>query len=216
MWLVGPELKPLDFDPYSEFYSDDMEYAKEVIQDIRNTILECYETALVIQNSSDGKFKDDEFKFLKEKISEAVKIFESAKQCRKVFSSPKSVEDALRKRQSRKWKIADSSFKLMDKFGYLKILKSFSRIQENIDRYEADDVADCVTGCVGSSINVNESVGQSVRNLGKYMLLASILAIPGLVSQNALAKGLKKVDQKEMNIYSKQVQDAIKGVCSDK
>ena len=68
MWMVGPDLKPLDFDPYSEFYSDGMEYVKDVISDIRNVILECYETAMVIQNSSDGDFKNAEFDNLKKKL----------------------------------------------------------------------------------------------------------------------------------------------------
>lgn len=215
MWLVGPDLKPLDYDPYSEFYSDDMKYVKDVISDIRSIILECYETAMVIQNSSDGKFKDDEFNSLKEKMKRGVEIFEAAKQCRKVYSSPKSVEDALKKRESRKWKIADSSFKLMDKFGYLKILKSFSKINEHVDRYEADDVADCIIGSVGGSINVNESIDDNLKNFGKWMMIASMLAIPGVINADSLAKGLGNVAKKEMNIYSKPVQNKIKDMGKD-
>lgn len=216
MWLVGPDLKPMDFDPYSEFYSEDMEYVKDVIKDIRNIILECYETAMVIQNSSDGKFKDDEFQALKEKMKKGSEIFDSARQCRKVYSSPKSVEDALRKRESKKWKIADSSFKLMDKFGYLKILKSFSKINEHVESYDADDVADCIINSVGSSMNINETIEESVGILGKLAIIVSLLAIPGLTDSDVLARELSKVPREKMTISSKQVQDKIQGAAVDK
>lgn len=126
------------------------------------------------------------------------------------------MEDALKKRESRKWKIADSSFKLMDKFGYLKILKSFSKINEHIDEYEADDVADCVISSVGGSINVNETIDESLKNLGKFLVMAALMVIPGILGAEALAKGLQKVPQSELNIYSKQVQDKIKAASSDK
>ena len=45
---------------------------------------------------------------------------------RKVYSSPESLEQALQYRASKKWKVADATFKLMDKFGYLAILKKYS------------------------------------------------------------------------------------------
>jgi predicted nucleotidyltransferase len=79
MWLVGPDLKPLDFDPYSEFYSDDMKYVEGVLTDIRSVILECYETATVIQNSNGGEFKRDEFEELKTRIVRGVEIYQAAR-----------------------------------------------------------------------------------------------------------------------------------------
>ena len=216
MWLVGPDLKPVDFDPYSEFYSEDMEHVKDVIADIRNTILKCYETAVVIKNSSDGEFRNGEFRSLRETMKEAVDIFNSAKQCRKVYSSPKSVEDALRKRESRKWKIADSSFKLMDKFGYLKILKVFSTILDRIDDFTIDSIAEGIIGSVSGSMNLSESVDESLKNLGRFMVLSSFLYLPTVLPQEALAKSLSRIDKSELSIYSPAVQTAIQTASNDK
>lgn len=193
MWLVGPDFRPLDFDPYSEFYSEDMKYVKDVIRDIRSVIMECYESAVVIVNSSNEDFRNEEFGGLVSRLERGVKIFEAAKQCRKVFSSPKSVEDALRMRDSRKWKVADSAFKLMDKFGYLRILKNFSKMKENIDGYSATDAAECVMSVVGASMNVEQAVDESMGSLVKSMLIAAILSFGGILSQDALAKELSKI-----------------------
>lgn len=216
MWLVGPDLKPIDFDPYSEFYSEDMEYVKDVIIDIRNIILKCYETAMVIKNSSDGEFRYGEFHTLKKTMEEAVDIFNAAKQCRKVYSSPKSVEDALKKRDSKKWKIADSSFKLMDKFGYLKILKRFSTILDKIDGFTIDSLADGIINGVADSMNLSESVDESLKNLGRFMVLSSFLCLPSVLPQEALAKSLSKIDEIELSIYSPVVQTAIRAASNDK
>ena len=215
-WLVGPDMKPLDFDPYSEFYSEDMEYVKSVVKDIRNIILECYETALVIQNSKDGAFRDGQWQELEGKLERAVAIFDSAKQCRKVYSSPTSAEDAFRKRESRKWKIADSSFKLLDKFGYLKILKKFSKILESSEDGDLDAISDAVVRSVRSSMNLNETVDESVKGMGMYFILASILALPGIIPQKALADNLSKVGKTQLRIQSPKVQDAIKDSAKDK
>ena len=210
MWLVGPSFKPLDFDPYSEFYSEDMKYVKDIIEDIRNTILQCYEIATVIKGSSDGKFKDEEILELKKKLEFGVQVYQQARQCRKVYSSPTSVEDALQKRESKKWKIADSAFKLMDKFGYLRILKNFSKMLDKEDKLSGEDLAEWTVNIVKQTINVNESVDESMSSFGKYIMIAALLAIPGLLPQEALAKGLTKIPQSEMSLYSPDVQTTIK------
>lgn len=204
IWLVGPELKPKDYDPYSQFYSKDMEYVKDVIKDIRNIILECYETAIVIQNSQNGKFREEEYASLREKLKVGVNVFEKAKQCRKAFSSPTSVEDALAKRKSMKWKIADSSFKLMDKFGYLGILKSFQKIADNLDG-DMDLVADGVIRSVKNRIDVNETIDESVGKIGALIMIASLLALPGFVTVDAIASGLRKIRSGNFSIENPQV-----------
>jgi Nucleotidyltransferase domain. len=50
-WVVGPELKDAGFDPYSEFYDEDMEYVRDIISDIRSIVLESYEMSMVIEGS---------------------------------------------------------------------------------------------------------------------------------------------------------------------
>ena len=42
-WLVGPDLKDEGFDPYEEYYKSDMRNVKDLIDDIRATILLTYE-----------------------------------------------------------------------------------------------------------------------------------------------------------------------------
>jgi hypothetical protein len=125
-WIVGPELFPDGYDPYSEYYNDDMKYVNSIIYDIRNIILEVYESLVVINSSSNDDFKTHELKHLSKLLEKGTNIFISATKFRQIYSSPKSKEEALRKRTSRKWKIADSAFKLLDKFGYLAILKEIS------------------------------------------------------------------------------------------
>ena len=56
-----------------------MKYAKEVVEDIRDNILRCYETAMVIRNSSSDEFRDEEFGHLKENITRTAEIFNAAK-----------------------------------------------------------------------------------------------------------------------------------------
>jgi len=131
-WIVGPELLPQGYDPYSEYYNEDMKYVNSVIEDIRNVILEVYEILIVLSNSTDEEFRKYEFTSLKDKLAKAATIFTQAREFRKVYSSPKSMEDALSKRSSRQWKVADSAFKLLDKFGYLGILRELTKSWEEI------------------------------------------------------------------------------------
>ena len=60
-WIVGPEFIPNNYDPYSEFYNEDMKYINSIISDIRNIILEVYELLIIIKNSTDEEFKTYEF-----------------------------------------------------------------------------------------------------------------------------------------------------------
>ena len=209
IWLVGPELKPLDYDPYAEFYSDDMNYLKDIIGDIRNNILDCYETAMVIQGTKNEEFKNSAFTDLKQKIKKGVDIFKAAKQCRKVFSNPTSVEDALQKRASKKWKIADSSFKLMDKFGYLKILKQFSNIYDKLEKVDGDITSSTVINVIKNNMNTTATIDESLSDLKKYFIIASMLVIPGLMSTEALAKDLAKIKPDNFHATSDDVQNAI-------
>lgn len=56
-WLVGPELKNMDYDPYKEYYEEDMKHVEDIIGDVRNSILGMYETAIAYVNSDDEDFK---------------------------------------------------------------------------------------------------------------------------------------------------------------
>ena len=109
-----------------------MKYINSVIEDIRNVILEVYELLMVLQNTTDNDFKEYAYNSLSDKLAKAALIFTKAREYRKISSSPTSKEDALTKRSSREWKVADSAFKLLDKFGYLGILRECTKAWESI------------------------------------------------------------------------------------
>jgi hypothetical protein len=52
-WIIGPKIVDSNYDPYADFYNDDMKYITSIITDIRNNILEIYELAIVIKQASD-------------------------------------------------------------------------------------------------------------------------------------------------------------------
>jgi len=159
-WESGPEIKDTVFDPYSEYYEKDMKYADHLISDIRNQILEVYEQALVLNKAENAEFKDDMLKKLGRSLKKAGELFRRIRESRKVQSSPKSKEDALKKRKDRKWHIADSTFKLMDKFGYLAILKTYSQLAENAggpDISAADAVIDAVAKNIANNKMLTDS-----------------------------------------------------------
>lgn len=141
-WESGPEIKDTVFDPYSEYYEKDMKYVDSLISDIRNTVLGVFEKALVLKKATDGGFRKALSAKFAKGLKDAAELFDSIRGKRKVMSSPKSKEDALRMRTDRKWHIADSAFKLMDKFGYLAILKTYKQLSETgvIPPSAADDV----------------------------------------------------------------------------
>lgn len=64
-------------------------------------------------------------------MKKAASLFKKLKKRRKHKSSPKNAEQALQNRKDREWKLVDSAFKLLDKFGYLKILWQAARSIEN-------------------------------------------------------------------------------------
>jgi predicted nucleic acid-binding protein len=92
---------------------------------IRNTIFSIYEIAIVLKKNINTDFGNNIRSVFVSKLEEAKTLYENIRQMRKVYSSPESVEQALKYRSSRKWKIADASFKLFDKYGYMAILKQF-------------------------------------------------------------------------------------------
>lgn len=68
---------------------------------------------------------------------------------RKHLSSPKSEEEAKKLRNDKKWKVADSAFKLMDKFGYLAILREYSKLAEDEDTVDVDAIVNVVRDNIG-------------------------------------------------------------------
>lgn len=127
-------------------------------------------------------------------------------------------------RDSRKWKIADSSFKLLDKFGYLKILRMLTQQYEKFQSGEdvsRDEVVETVIHEIKDNFSNNkylneedasrfkeldESIGKSVSELA---LIAAMLAIPGLTNAKTLERNLNGLPSTELTIDSNKVSDAI-------
>ena len=81
---------------------------------------------------------------------------------RKVYSSPTTAEEALRWRNSRKWKVADASFKLFDKYGYMAILKQFIQDAElmsstnDVDAEVVEDILSTVKNYINNADKLAE------------------------------------------------------------
>lgn len=222
-WLVGPEFVPQNFDPYSEYYHENMQYVNSIIDDIRSIILECYEHAMVLKSSKDPIFVRTEYRDMFGKLARAATIFQKVREFRKACSSPKSVEQALSFRTSRKWKVADSAFKLLDKFGYLGILREFTKCYEEILDGETDieDAVDRIVDVVQNNImqspelvNTNklletELEGESLKDFGKLAAIVSLLAIPGVTNARMLTRSLERLPATELRAGSQGVTNAI-------
>lgn len=168
-WEAGPEIKDTAFDPYSEYYEKDMKYVGKLANDVRNQILDVYEKALVIRKSTDPRFKDALFRKMLKSLKEAAKLFTSMRNKRKVMSSPKSKEDALRMRKDRKWHVADSAFKLFDRFGYLGVLRAYTQLSEKAADGEPnmEEYVDAAISAVEDGLSNNKMLSDSELTEGE-------------------------------------------------
>ena len=125
VWEVGPEIADSNFNPYAEYYDEAKKQSEAMASQIRNKILSVYETAIALKKNLGTEFGQNLREVLLEQLASVQALYDSIRKTRKVYSSPTSKEEALQFRTSRKWHIADTTFKLFDKYGYLAILKQF-------------------------------------------------------------------------------------------
>jgi len=125
-WEVGPEIFDLDEDPVSELYDKSRKRTDGIIDDVRNIILKAYELAIVIKKSNSPEFKKAKFDELKNVFKESSGVYKKIKKARSSFEKdPVSKADAIKKRNDKNRRIADASFKFLDKFGYIELLKTY-------------------------------------------------------------------------------------------
>ena len=223
-WIVGPEFLPQNYDPYSEYFNKDMKYVNSVIEDIRNVILETFEILVVIRNSTDKDFIEYEYNTLKDKLAKAAMIFTQAREFRKVYSAPTSMEDALTKRSSKEWKIADSAFKLLDKFGYLGILREMTTAYQDLNskKRTIEEIIPNIIAVIQNNImsnpaiqNVDKQLFEDLQdesvasNLATILTIVSMIAIPGVTNAKSLEKELKNIPKQSFNIHNPAVTKAI-------
>jgi len=124
-WLIGPEFTNINFNPYKEYYKDIQNNSENIFQQIRNMIFSIYELAIICKKNINTDFYVSLRTILVERLSNIQELYDNMRNIRKTYSAPKSKEEAIEFRQSRKWKIADATFKLLDKYGYIAILRQF-------------------------------------------------------------------------------------------
>ena len=135
-WLSGPEILDKDFNPYEKYYDGIQKHLYDISDEIREHVFTCGELATIMDKISGEVDKNDSFrKKIEKKIDSATKkarkLFEDVRKKRSVASAPKSAKEAKETRVSMEWKIADSSFKYLDKLGYIATLLTIAKIGEN-------------------------------------------------------------------------------------
>lgn len=209
-WKCGPELQPDKYDPLALYYFKSQKEAQDIIETIRQSIFKCYEIGEILRISNDTKFHNDlknkliaEFKFIE-------KLYENIKNSRKVLSEPKTYEEAMKNRNSEQWKIVDTAFKLLDKFGYMAILKQYKKLLNKIDNYTAKELGDEIINIFNNnSLDEHEYINESFKNLSLTMCIATLLSIPGILPAKDLNDNFKNIPKSEFNINSDKVQNAI-------
>lgn len=207
-WIVGPELADKSFDPYSQYYDDDMEYVQNVVDDIRSVILNVYELAVVMKKSTDQEFVLSKVQSLKTKLARAEKLFLAMKDSRKTLSAPTDMNDAAEKRVSKKWKIADSAFKLMHKFGYLAILKKYTDISKNFNVDNLKHILQDIVAAINdnlSNVNEVEAIDEGIRETLTFAAVCGLLAIPGIMPQSAVASAMQSIQRGQLKAQAKLV-----------
>ena len=225
-WLVGPELTSRDFNPYKEYYAEVQAKSEELAKQIRNIVFSIYEIAVVYKKNIDTDYAQSVRPILVSKLAEVQKLYDSIRAMRKVYSSPQSEEEALKFRSSRKWKVADAAFKLFDKYGYMAIMKQFIEDykliagSEAVDEEIVEDILQTVKNYISNAEKLAEKELYEDEQLDEgavaNIAIAALLAIPGLLPQEALAKELSKVPKQEMRLNSKPVKAAVQNAAVEK
>ena len=108
-----------------------------------------------------------------------------------------SKEEALVRRNDKKWLVADATYKFLTKFGYIDILKAYDKVLENASDENNDELIYGIIEAVRSNFSSNRSLNDSekqyfieadqslnegIRKAFNVSLLAALLAIPGVLS----------------------------------
>jgi len=179
-WEAGPDVKDTAYDPYSDYYKADMEYAGSLVDDIRQAIMSVYEKASVFEKSSDPEFRKKIGGELMAAAKDAGALFKKIKGMRTAVSEPepKSREEALAKRDDRRWHIADSAFKLLGKFGYIGVCKACRDAVE--DGMGPAETARLVLDAVSQGIAKNASLPEAEREKWGRSLLGESDTVGGI------------------------------------
>ena len=231
-WEVGPDFKKDSFDPVSEYYFDAMKQVDKILKDIREKIFEIYELAFVIKKSKDESFKKEQTKKLCQKLDDASDLVNTMKRVRSNFQKEaKSKEEALKRRKDKKQHIVDASFKFLEKFGYISILKDAIDIYDKVKNNELqgyDNIADEILKSIKDNMALKhlqdsedqeltnriqevENLNESGSTFVKISVIAALMAIQNLLPAAQLARELTKAkhETRTLTINSPATKDAI-------
>ena len=235
-WEVGPAIKSENYDPIADLYSDSTKQAKDIIDDIRDIIFDLYQLSIVAKKSSSQKFKDARETEIRKKLEKSDEILTLMKKTRSKFQTPvKSNEAALKRRDDRRFHVADAAFKFLDKFGYIDILKKFAEMSYSeedggvdLDQEELfDNVVKIVTNGISTQkLQDSELEGfpialdESFADASKFMFIASLMAISELLPSTALARELANAKRntpagQQFTVNSPAVKKAIANAAKD-
>ena len=235
-WEVGPAIKSENYDPIADLYSDSTKQAKDIIDDIRDIIFDLYQLSIVAKKSSSQKFKDARETEIRKKLEKSDEILTLMKKTRSKFQTPvKSKEAALKRRDYRRFHVADAAFKFLDKFGYIDILKKFAEMSYSeedggvdLDQEELfDNVVKIVTNGISTQkLQDSELEGfpialdESFADASKFMFIASLMAISELLPSTALARELANAKRntpagQQFTVNSPAVKKAIANAAKD-
>lgn len=198
-WIVGPDFKDESYNPYSDMYKEIQANSEGLATQIRNMILSIYEIAIVYKKNYGNEFAQQLRPIFINKLSEVQEMYEKIRTMRKTYSSPESAEQALKYRQSRKWKIADASFKLFDKYGYTAIMKKFIEDYEliantnDIDHAVVEDILATVKHYIN---NVDKLTEKEFETEKQQDIKESV---------NAIAAKMQLMMEKLSKTYRKQI-----------
>ena len=226
-WLVGPDFTNQSFNPYKEYFSEIQIKSEQLAQQIRNMIFSIYEIAIVYKKNLNTDFSSAIRSILINKLQHVQELYDNMRAMRKVYSSPESEAQALQYRTSRKWKIADASFKLFDKYGYIAILKQFIEDYKLISTSDSvdDEIIEDILATVKKYINNADKLAEQEfyeddeqldEGILQNITLAALLAIPAIMPEQAIAKQLKQLPKTEQRANSKVFQKTVQNFSNEK
>ena len=229
-WEVGPEMKNEGFDPISEYYDDAMKQVDKILKDIRTKIFELYELAFVSEKSTDESFKNETFGKIFEKLGDISVLFKTMKRVRSNFQKPcKSKEEALKRRQNKKQHVVDAAFKLLEKFGYIQIMKDVVKLYDD-EKSGAKLTQAYIVSQILTSVKTNMSLKHLQdsedtefismldederldEGLIKMMTLATLIAIPSILPSSAIASVMKKLPKSEVTMTNPNFQKELANI----
>lgn len=231
-WEVGPELKREGFDPISEYYAAAMKQVDRILKDIRTKIFELYELAFVSKKSDDLEFKNKTFKDIFQKLDDISELFKTMKRVRANFQKPcKSKEEALKRRKDKRQHVVDAAFKLLEKFGYIQIMKDVIKLYDDKNagaKLSQSYIVSQILASIKANMSLKhlqdsedqefikkleeaDSLDESFGDLVKVSTIAAMMAIPNLLSAAPLAKELTRAKhaEKTLTINSQAAKKAI-------